>query len=63
MATPFNQLLSHPVDPLGNPAKIVNLFYVKVYVPFQIHEFTRTEIIFSINNVQKQSQLMSSAEL
>ena len=48
MATPFNQLSSHPVDPLGNPAKIVNLFYVKVYVPFQIHKFTRTEITFSI---------------
>ena len=53
MATPFNQLSSHPVDQLENPANIFKLFLVKVYDPFQIHEFTRTEIIFSINNVQK----------
>ena len=48
MATPFNQLSSHPVDKLGNPANIVKLFLVKLYDPSQIHKFTRTEIIFSI---------------
>ena len=31
MATPFNQLSSHPVDQLENPANIVKLFLVKVY--------------------------------
>ena len=48
MATPFDQLLSHPVDKLGNPANIVKLFLVKLYDPSQTHKFTRTEIIFSI---------------
>ena len=43
MATPFNQLLSNPVDQLGKPAND----------PFQIHKFTRTEIIFNIKMSKK----------
>ena len=48
MTTPFNQLLPHPVDPLGNPANTAKLFLVKVYDPSQTHKFTRTEITFCI---------------
>ena len=53
MATPFDQLLSHPVDKLRNPENIVKLFLVKLYDPSQIHKFTRTEIIFSIIKINE----------